>query len=841
MESSATKLPSIDSGEMPRCSSAVYPDEMDFIRRWFQALTNPVTTPLLKLTAIRNGWGTMLESRSYLNCPLCLGGRQYDTGLGVHADSEVQVASAVAMRRFCATVGVDENRLTLLGGAQTKLIFSLEAGGRERWRSQPLAVGIAPVTVDVLLDGASNFLLKVTSEDGKTNLGHADWANARVELADGQWLSLARSPGELRLPNALPFSFVFDQRDSRDIFPLNTAECTYDVWRNGQRNSTLTWRSPATGLACMMELTQYENFPALEWVLHFRNDGAAEAPVLRDVFAMDIRWPGDSSAVPVLHRSRGSDCKIDDFLFMSQEMGDRAIRMNAGTDGRPSVDWLPFFNLQTGTNGIIIGLGWSGQWQAEFDPCGGNNFRVRAGMEFLNLRLRPGETIRSPRILLLYWKGEAIHGHNLLRQFVLAHHTPQTDGKPVEAPICDGAWGGIPTAGHLAAIRLIHHRRLPYDYYWMDAGWYGTSTKPCPNVFSGDWSENVGDWRVNKTYHPAGLGPISDAAHKAGMKFLLWIEPERARFAAPVVREHPEWFLTPTGNAPPSEAHMLLNLGCPGARDWVIETVSALIRENGIDCYREDFNYSTLEAFKNYDPPDRRGITEIRFVEGLYAFWDELRRRHPRLLIDNCASGGRRVELEAMSRSIPLWRSDYNCFPDMQAEGSQIQSYGLAHWVPLSATSPCAKPGDTYQFRSALSAGIVFSLGEFGLSGISDADYPWEWHNKMMADHRRGRPFYYGDFYPLTRGTRSPDAWLAYQLHRRDLHAGLILVFRPATSPFTQAVFPLRGLNPETQYVLEDADSGQPTCVAGEILAATGLPIQIDQPRQSRLLFYQKQ
>ena len=128
-----------------------------------------------------------------------------------------------------------------------------------------------------------------------------------------------------------------------------------------------------------------------------------------------------------------------------------------------------------------------------------------------------------------------------------------------------------------------------------------------------------------------------------------------------------------------------------------------------------------------------------------------------------------------------------------------------------------------------------------GVHADSEADYPWEWHNKMMADHRRARPFYYGDFYPLARCTRSTDACLAYQLHRRDLHAGLIVVFRPAASPYIQAVFPLRGLNPRTQYVLEDTDSGQRTCAAGEILASTGLPIPIDQPRQSRLLFYQKQ
>ena len=160
-----------------------------------------------------------------------------------------------------------------------------------------------------------------------------------------------------------------------------------------------------------------------------------------------------------------------------------------------------------------------------------------------------------------------------------------------------------------------------------------------------------------------GLRPISDAAHKAGMKFLLWIEPERAKYGTPVTLEHPEWFLRKTKEEPKPNDDLLLNLGNPEAWQWVVETVSSLIDENGIDCYREDFNIDPAPFWRNADEADRQGMAEMRFVEGLYAFWDELRRRHPGLLIDNCASGGRRLDLETIGRSVALWRTDYNCFP----------------------------------------------------------------------------------------------------------------------------------------------------------------------------------
>ena len=85
-----------------------------------------------------------------------------------------------------------------------------------------------------------------------------------------------------------------------------------------------------------------------------------------------------------------------------------------------------------------------------------------------------------------------------------------------------------------------------------------------------------------------------------------------------------------------------------------------------------------LEYWHAADALDRQGITEVRHVEGYLAYWDELRRRHPDLLIDSCASGGRRNDLETMRRSVPLWRTDWRCEPI----GTQGCGYGIALWIP---------------------------------------------------------------------------------------------------------------------------------------------------------------
>ena len=59
----------------------------------------------------------------------------------------------------------------------------------------------------------------------------------------------------------------------------------------------------------------------------------------------------------------------------------------------------------------------------------------------------------------------------------------------------------------------------------------------------------------------------------------------------------------------------------------------------------------------------RNGMAEVLHISGMYTLWDTLRETFPSLLIDNCASGGRRIDVETIRRAVHLWRSDY-CWDD---------------------------------------------------------------------------------------------------------------------------------------------------------------------------------
>jgi alpha-galactosidase len=416
---------------------------------------------------------------------------------------------------------------------------------------------------------------------------------------------------------------------------------------------------------------------------------------------------------------------------------------------------------------------------------------------------------------------------------------PHYDGKPVQAPVTYGSWGGMSAEEHLKRITNIKEQKLPYDYYWIDADWYGPDKKAAIDLSESKWAINVGNWRFNKMLYPQGMKPISDTAHKAGMKFLLWVEPERAIGGTPITMEHPEWFLDELGRKQGTEGcSLLLNLGNPEAWKWCVELIAGMIKEQWIDCYRQDFNFNPLPYWQANDAPDRVGMTEIRHIEGLYAFWDELHLRFPNLLIDNCASGGRRLDFEMMRRSIPLWASDMQCFADYITERNQQQVYGLSLWIPqFSFGTGINHPGDTYHFRSTMAAGIVAHL--FGdMEHPINPEYPYQWLRDRLAEYHRAKVYFSGDFYPLMKQSDSFEDWSVFQFDRQDLGSGILECFRKKKSPIEKVCPQLRGLKSSDIYEIEDVDSKQIFKISGHELMEKGWPVEIANRRDSRLFFY---
>ncbi|MCX6030734.1 MAG: alpha-galactosidase [Chloroflexi bacterium] len=594
-----------------------------------------------------------------------------------------------------------------------------------------------------------------------------------------------------------------------------------------------------TGLECRCEIKAYEDFPAVEWVVYFKNNGETDTPILSDIQPLDVLLPLTAQTPCQVHHARGSLAQRDDFAPLETPLtfrqGGSRLDLSART-GKCSTLHLPFFNLELGNGGVIGAIGWTGGWSASFQRQR-DGVRMRAGMERTHLKLHPGEEIRTPRILLLFWEDDRIRGHNMLRRLILAHHTPRPNGQLLQPPLCEGAWGARSEASHLAQIAWLRENAIPVECYWIDAGWYGDSSiDEAADTLGSGWMRQVGSWFPNPAAYPNGLRPVGEAAKAAGLGFLLWIEPERAFEGTEMVRKHPEWLIGPVRSGYLDGNNYMVNLGIPEARRAITDLVSNLIREAKITCYRQDFNDLRVpELFGGSDAPDRVGMTEIRHIEGLYAFWDELLARHPGLIIDNCAGGGQRIDLETISRSVPLWRSDYQCWP-FDPLSMQTQTQGLAPWVPLS-TAVCEAP-TRYALRSALGPGLVTHWSAQALEG--SADLPLDQVRQWMAEAVAMRNYFYGDFYPLLSFSLAADVWAAWQFDRPDLREGMLVAFRRHECPFPNWQAKLKALDPEAEYDLYSWDDHSTRRVYGKALMTEGIGITVEEKPGSVLFVYKR-
>jgi alpha-galactosidase len=621
----------------------------------------------------------------------------------------------------------------------------------------------------------------------------------------------------------------------------------------------VTYTDPDTGLLARITAQQFKDFPAVEWVIHFQNTGGADTPILEELQALDAVVhcaEGD----PTIHHAKGATCSMDDFKPLSRVLSyNGRLHLEPG-GGRSSSEFLPFFNIEAKGEGVVVAIGWSGEWAATYShPEEGTAFHMRAGMAVTRLKLHPGEEIRTPRILTLFWQGESRRGNNLLRQFILAHHRPTAGGKPVRAPITNPNWGETPASDHLENIRQIIAHNLPMDYYWIDAGWFG----------NGPWWRNPGNWEVKKDLYPQGFKPISDLLHSNGRKFLLWFEPERVCAGTPWYTEHSEWLLEVPQDKKvyrgfdakgdwdvadsdprwvPNESarnqiqdnDKLFNLAIPEARQFLTDFISSKIDEFGLDCFRNDSNIAPLEFWRAADAPDRQGMTEIRWVEGFYAFWDELRRRHPNLIIDDCASGGRRIDLETIGRSTPLSRTDFVLRP----LADQCHTHGLLQWVPLNSTSAGnLSLHNEYRIRGSMTAGLaygLFSAGDVPQPKSIPQDFPFAAAKRSLEKYIAIQDYFYGDFYPLTEYTQAGDAWFVYQLDLPDKREGIVVCVKRPLSSFTEAEFPLKALSAGASYVVTNLDSGASQRLTGRELTTKGLGVKLSDAPDTAVYRYQR-
>lgn len=609
----------------------------------------------------------------------------------------------------------------------------------------------------------------------------------------------------------LPFSFVYDGKPAGQLLTdwPNQSDRKALSGPGGRTQHTRTWTDPKTALQVRCVAVDYSDFPAAEWTVWFTNTSKTDSAVLEKIQGLDVSFDRGQTGEFVLHGIAGDSCRPESYQPFDRPLKPKESARFAPVGGRSTNGAFPYYNLQWPDGGVLLAVGWPGQWATSFARDGGTSLRVQAGQERTRLVLAPGQTVRSPLIAAMFWKGQnLIDATNLWRRWYMAHNLPRIGGQPLapmaQMQLCLGFNDG-------AAVMQREAERfakagIEIDLYWRDAGWY-----PCQR----DW-QKTGTWQVDRTRFPDGFKPISEWVHARGKKLIVWFEPERVGDSnSELAREHGDWLL----------GKRLLNLGNAAARDWVVERVDSLMRDGGIDHYRQDFNIDPLPLWQGEDSPDRQGLTENLYVQGYLAFWDELRRRRPDMLIDSCASGGRRNDLETMRRSVPLLRSDYQPANTWQAQ--QGQTYGLSFWLPYYGSGVYSV--DTYGVRS-------FFMPGFGLGGNQDLAKA-----KVLFDEcRLVAPRMLGDYYPLTGYSLALDQWMAWQFDRPDHRDGVVQAFRREKNAQPAQTFKLSSLATEARYELRNLDEPGTTTALGKDLMTTGLTVQIPNAPGAAIILYQQ-
>ena len=268
----------------------------------------------------------------------------------------------------------------------------------------------------------------------------------------------------------------------------------------------------------------------------------------------------------------------------------------------------------------------------------------------------------------------------------------------------------------------------------LDDGWFGSRRND---------RAGLGDWVVSKDAWPHGLAPLIKYINDKGIEFGLWFEGEMVNRDSDLYRAHPDWILQEPGRIPvEGRWQQVLDLTKEGAYNHVLNQVDAVLSEYNIAYIKWDHNRHLTDPISDGRPVVRKQ------TEAIYRMFDELKKRHPGLEIESCASGGGRIDLGMIEHADRFWTSDQND----PLERQQIQRWtGLV--IPPEFLGTHVGPTVGHQMHRTHSVSFRALNALFGHAGIE-----WDINEADAAE------------------TETLKAYINfYKKHRNLLHSGTVV------------------------------------------------------------------
>ncbi len=573
-----------------------------------------------------------------------------------------------------------------------------------------------------------------------------------------------------------------------------------------------------------VETRKYPKYGAYEWTVYITNDSDLDTGSFSDFNAGDIYFKGDNPCL------KGINGDLRDWYAPYEKKITKAGLSFGNTSGRPTHGDFPYYNLEHGDGGTLIAVGWPGCWRAEF-KSEGNSTHFTAGLMNFDTYLKPGETVRSPLMAFIEYSERDINiATNAWRRWFIDCNLRHFDGKPFNTVQGVSSMSqGINTNKVLLLLSTYYSHNINVEYLWLDAGWY-TDTKGK----TVEWPK-TGTLLMNTKMFPDRMLDISNKLKENNGKLLLWFEPEvirldRETFLKDTPDFKEDWLLGKAFIGSWLEGE-IVNLGNPDCVNYLVNGISKVIDDAGISMYRQDFNCDPAEPWRLNDDIDRIGITENKYAQGYLSFWDKLIEKYPDMMIDSCASGGGRNDLETMRRSVPLHYSDrFDGNPDdYNMKHGMVQA--LYAWFPYFKNQMSSAETNMYNLRSNYAPWFIMNA-----SNPLSKEFPWDLFKRAQDEFGRIREFYYSDYYQLLPWNFDADKWNGWEFFDPEKDSGFIQLFRPEDNNESEKTIKLYGLNPNKTYSLTDFDGLLSITASGKELMKNGFKVTLTDARSSSVI-----
>ena len=372
-----------------------------------------------------------------------------------------------------------------------------------------------------------------------------------------------------------------------------------------------------------------------------------------------------------------------------------------------------------------------------------------AGIDEYNseYHLKKNETFVTPVTAFSYSKeglsGVSRNFHRWGRKYMLANGNR-------ERKILLNSWEGVYLNINEKdmAQMMADIKSMGGELFVMDDGWFG---EKYPRKTD---NSALGDWKVDREKLPHGIDGLLDEAKKQGIKFGIWLEPEMSNTISELYDKHPDWVI----KAPKRDlrtgrggTQVVLDLSNPKVQDFVFSVVDDLMTKYpAIDYIKWDANMNISNHGSQYLTADNQSHLYIEYHRGLVKALQRIRAKYPDLTIQDCASGGGRVNWGYLPYFDEFWTSD-----NTDALQRVYMQWGTSYFFPAIAmgshisNAPNHQTARTVPLKFRTDVAMSGRLGmEIQPKVLSDADK--DQCRKAIADYKRIRPIVqFGDLYRL--------------------------------------------------------------------------------------------